>query len=433
MTRRAVPHVPGVSNQQRYMISTFGKSLPWSAADAFGLFFLTEVLDVAPDTAGWIVLVLFLWAALCDPVAGWVSDRLLRVRKPRRRSFLVSTTLMAAAFALSFSAMPLAPPFALAAVVTAGLVFRAAYALLDVPHNAFMANMAHEIGNPALTGALRLTATIVASWTAILLAGQVLAASNSAAPLAFAAYGLAMGTGGGVLFCAFLPKPGSDTPAGRETAEARPLENHDGAPPWRPVVFLFASAILATLVSGIFTKDLVYVSKYVFNDPGWTTVAMSAFTAGKLLGVPLWLLAAQHRQTRGLLVSAYALAATFSMLALVLTPAKLSFAAMLLLLGLGLGGANMLGWSALAEVVGSHAALQAQSGKIYGLYTASSKLASGLSGLMLGLCLDWLDVVSGAHNAAANFYQLAFLVPSIGCLLALVFAWKSQPARLRRK
>lgn len=404
---------PRLSDQGRYTVSTFGKSLPWNAVDAFGLYFVTEILGIDPIVGGALVMFFFMWAAVCDPVAGWLADRTLGSAQAQSRYFTIVTLITMVAFAASFVAFPGPPLAATAFLVAATLVFRTAFAALDVPHNSLMVALTQQGADPVLTSALRLAATILAAWVATLLAKAALEAAPADAPLQFALYAFLLGAAGGVLFLGFLPRA---TPVGPLPKRLRVMaRTEDRPPPWAALGLLFLSSVLLTLVSGIFIKELVYVAKYGFGDPGWAVEAVTAFTIGKLLGIPIWIAVTRRVSPQAALLISYSISALIAGVALAYPPSKSVFATVLVLLGLGLGGANLLSWSLLATIVGGSNALSDRQGKLYGAYTALSKAASGLSGLILGLCLSWLNVGAGGSTDPARFYAVACLAPIVGC------------------
>jgi GPH family glycoside/pentoside/hexuronide:cation symporter len=397
----------------RYAISTFGKTLPWAAADSFSLYFLTDGAGVSSSTAGLLVLIFFGWAALCDPIAGWLFDAYRRSGRPEGRYFLVSAVLAGVCFVASFCRAPSGWP-AIPFLLTAGLAFRASYAVMDVPHNAFIARLAKGRVNVVSLGAVRLLATLLGALAATVAARPFL--SDTAAQLSanLALYAVGVGGVGLMLFLAFFPKP--------ERAEAsKPLATQPRPVPrdWKIVPVFFLGIFLANTVAGLFSKDIIYIAKYVFRRPAWTSEAFILFTTGKLAAVLLWDRIARTIGLMDALKAAFGLTAMMAVIAAFLAPWPRVLGFALLVFGLGLGGVNLLSWAVLPSL-----APPSESGaRFFGLYTALAKVAAGVSGLVLGLLLSSAGAGESSilsNHQAARLYSAIMIAPVVGSLGGLL-------------
>lgn len=76
--------VPAVAMRTRlappvlYANGNFGKSCLSTLVEVYALFYLTDILGIAPGMAGALLLASYVWDSLSDPLWGLVSDRIKR-------------------------------------------------------------------------------------------------------------------------------------------------------------------------------------------------------------------------------------------------------------------------------------------------------------------------------------------------------------------
>jgi Na+/melibiose symporter-like transporter len=189
---------------------------------------------------------------------------------------------------------------------------------------------------------------------------------------------------------------------------------------------LFVCNVCATLVLGIFAKDIVYIERYVYGTPARTADAIAWLSAGKLVGVPLWMAAAGRVGVRQALLSACAILGIVGCVLFTHRPSPRLFHLEIGILGTAEGGISMLLWGllpTLAKQVSDHFA-NSWDARIYGLITSSAKLAGAASGLLLGSILAALGLTAGARDtplAVAEFYDTVCEVWVIGALFCILF------------
>lgn len=118
-----------------YANGNLGKSALSSMMDVFALFYLTTALNVSAVLAGAIVLVSMIWDSLTDPLIGYWADHHRSAQQTAVRYFAFGGPVAASAFLLFYMAQFFPQDLRIVAAVTGLLVFRAGYALVDVPHN----------------------------------------------------------------------------------------------------------------------------------------------------------------------------------------------------------------------------------------------------------------------------------------------------------
>ncbi len=390
----------------QYGLSTLGKTIPFAAADAFTLYFYTDVVGIAPGLAGAMVLALLSWSALCDPLAGW----LYQTAAPRGRAWFGWGTAAATLFfILGFVRLPPA------ALLLAGTAFRFAYALIDVPHNALLGNLQRDGQSPARLGGLRLFATIAGTLAAIAASRYAL---EGAAPR-FLVFAAVTGVTGGLLFLVFFPFTVLHAPAAAMTA----LASAPRPPAIRAALIssaFFLSAVAATVVNGMFSKDIVYIAKYVLRDPGWTVVGMALFTVGKVAGMPLWIWLSERRGAVSTMQASFALVMATGVGVAVAPPHFSYLGVGLLFFGAGIGGTNIAGWTLMPGCAGLF-----RSGSeplFFGAFTAVNKIASGFSGAIIGYTLMWLGIGSNPislERQTRSLYWLVYIYPIAGAAIGI--------------
>ena len=127
-----------------YGTAEFSSTLTWTLVSVVFLFFLTDVVGLAPVFAGFVMMLGGLWDAVTDPTMGILSDR-LNHRWGRRRPFLL-------AVALPFGLITwlLLTDFGFGPVATkvyfclAIMAYYTAATMLDVPYTSLGAEMTQD-------------------------------------------------------------------------------------------------------------------------------------------------------------------------------------------------------------------------------------------------------------------------------------------------
>ena len=405
-----------------YAISTFAKTLTWSAADAFSLFFLTNVLFIPAPLAGAMVLGFMAWGALADIVAAAVVDhaRIGRTTAPSR--FYAAAAITASLFfALTFTPLPAEWPTAVAAIGF-GAGFRLAYSMMDVPHNAMLGDIAQEI-SPVRIAALRLISTIVSGLIVTTLGARMLTATTGL-PQRAGLYGVGVALLSAVFFLCSNPvrtvargTTPTATARGQRAVRLPPL-----------LGWLLIGGVSLAVVSGLISKSIVYLAGDPALGPHWGAMAFTLMLAGKLASAGAWSLA--PRQPR------LALWSSFGFVGLGLTAAALIAAAprsvtlnaAFLVLGFGVGLVNQLAWGLMAELT---AGLERRN-LAFAIFTSIGKIGAGLSALVLGFMLTPQAAVAGGDLHLFTRLLLAIVAASAIGATCLALLHQASPHRSGR-
>jgi len=400
-----------------YASGNFGKNVLASTMDFFLLFVLTERWGVSPAVAGLVVMIGLVWDGLCDPLLGRLLDRSTNRLGLYRGLLFVGAPIVGVLFALFFVDPGWRGSAILAWAVTIVLLFRTAYSVCDVAHNALMMRMTRAPGAATTLSGLRymfscLGALAVAHF-----------ASAFVDPAGDGGYGLLTVTGGAALaYVATLWLSAASAPRSA-------IEPHVPVPraslAWvlgnRPLLLLLALGFVQALTLPFFARSFAYIGKGVIHDAAWTGRALTTLALAQLVALPVWMTIA--RRTGHLHVVRFSLMAIAAGLTLfAIMPAAIAGIA---LFGIGNAGLQMMIWVLLANAIdhGERRTGIRFEGLPVALLLLILKLGGGLSGALLGQGLariGWTTATPLAHESGTRLLGMAWAVPLIGALACLV-------------
>lgn len=402
---------PGQRQLLAFGVTHGGKSLLWAGSDALFLYTLIEILEISPPLAGGLFILASFSNALLDGLWGRALSRIpaLQAGVP---------AVGAAAGALACAMFALLPLLGSGAALPAGLVllaFRCAFSLMDVPHNAVAAVLAGTHGHLA-----------VARWRTAIGAGAALVVAATAIPLLMAdaagtgtAKWLLVGVAGAAL-AMLAPLPWLLATVPREAIRS--------APPARPgtgaarrwdllrfcLVQMVGFAALASVSKAILHLDIV--------GTGVMANALLLIAALRLASIWIWPpLTARLPLSVSLGVAYLATGGAVLLLPVGIARGDIAALAVLGAYGVAVGGVILMVWSRFSELL-AQLDLGADRGAAaygYSLFTATTKIGLGLSGLITGL---WI-----ADHAlpldASNLSNLALVVATL-CGVCAVLGWR---------
>ena len=266
-----------------YSSGNFGKALVFGGADLTILYLLTDVLGLSGAQAAGMLL----FAALGDLVFDLLAARLVLRCRAAGRGYRWTIAMAAlpcgAAFALIY-AMPGLGVHRIWVVAGTILIFRSAYAVADVPHNALMTQVSRDSRARGRVSGYRLFfSTASALVIATVLTPMVQQAGRTRHFTALAGTGIAVGLAFALTMALCVWASG-----GRDGPTATKDLKGDGIRvPLRDSMVLGMAAL--ALVTGFampcFGRMLIYVGSYVVARPGAVSLLLTAMTAGQFCGV----------------------------------------------------------------------------------------------------------------------------------------------------
>lgn len=406
-----------------YSTGNFGKNLLLSSVDVTLVFMLTDLLGVAPTSVSMLMLLLLAGDLVFDLGAGWLASWSQSIGVGYRRLIVFGAVPCGAAFALLYS-LPALGEQRFGVLAATLLIFRAAYAIIDVPHNSLLVRVAADSRARGRTSGYRLLFSSLASLgVAAFLAPSVQDAAAGAGPGMLATLGLS----GGVLFCLAL---------GLAACSSRDSAGQGTRPPGasrvtllpKPDRLLAAIAVVA-FVTGfatpMFSRMVLYLSTYVLGQPAFASRILMAIILGQFLGALLWIRLVRFREKTTLLAVSHAVAASGVLLFVLMGARPELMLGVSVLIGVGFAGVFMLPWGILADVV-DFAELrhgERRETATFALVLVILKAGAAASAGVIGWTLGQLGYTPGAHQTGAvlmGMKALACSVPFIGGLVAIL-------------
>jgi GPH family glycoside/pentoside/hexuronide:cation symporter len=414
---------PAERRMLAYASGNFGKALVFGGADLTILFLLTDVLGLGGATAGSLML-----AALCgdlvfDLIAARLVIRLRHAGKGYRWMVAVAATPCALAFALLY-AMPALGARRLWMLAAALLIFRGAYAVIDVPHNALMAQMTSDSRARGRVSGYRLFFSTASALTVATILTPLVQRAGS--DQAFERLALTGAVAGGLfaltmILCAWTSGSGA-------SRSARTSAGRDGisVPLGDPMVIgMGLLALLTGFAAPAFGRMLLYMGSYLVHRPDLVPTLLLALTVGQFAGVLLWTAMTGRFSKAGLLAMGHGVSACgLVAFGLCLSwPAALTVCAAVI--GFGLASVFMLPWGLLADAVDI---VEWRHGRrfetgLFAFYLVVVKASGAASTSLIGWTLGWLGYAPGQAQTVAvqaGMIALGLGVPLIGSCSAIL-------------
>jgi GPH family glycoside/pentoside/hexuronide:cation symporter len=407
-----------------YSSGNFGKNLLLGSVDVTLLFLLTDLLGIAPHRVGTLMLMVFAADLALDLAAGllaaWAQNRGISYR----RLIAFGTLPCAAAFALIYS-LPALAPDDIGAIALVLIAFRAAYSVIDVPHNSLLARVATDSRARGRASGYR---TVFSSVASVVIATVLVPFMGAAGRHATAGQLSLLGMAGGLVFCAAMIFAAWSAKEVGAVGERRPR------PTARIVILprldrLFGAIAVIALMTGfaipIFTKMMLHIATYVLKQPGLAGTILLTITLGQLAGAALWIFLVRSRDKTALLGISHAVAicgiGCFAMSGG--TPWLLTASASLI--GIGFAGVFMLPWGILADITDFAEFRHGERRETATFATILVILKAGGAASLatVGWTLERLGYVPGvaqADSVIQGMKLLAYGIPILGSLVAIL-------------
>jgi len=407
-----------------YASGNFGKAIFLGSIDVTLLFLLTDIIGMPARAVSLLMLIVFLGDLAFDIGAGVLACHAERRGIGYARLIALCVLPCACAFGALY-ALPLLQADSFGLIATLLLLLRAAYALIDVPHNSLLARVtvdSHARGR--VSGYRTLFSASASIVVATVIAPSMHGPAASAAPVRLAWLGL----GAGVLFCAtLLAAAWSSRAAGQAGV---PAPRQAGASPWWPKPDrLFGAIALVALVTGfaipMFGKTLLYLCTYVLHDAGFAGRVLLTLALSGIAGATLWIALVRRHDKTTLLALSHGVAATGIVLFACAGERQALLLACAALAGVGLAGVGMLPWGILADIVDFSEFRYRERRETVAFAAILVLLKAGGAAALatIGWTLAQLGYVPGAVQTPAvvlGLKALAFGVPVLGSALAIL-------------
>jgi len=400
----------------------FAFNLYWQSIMLFLLFYYTDALQLPIGVAATTYLVASVWDGIANFVAGVLVDR-------RRSSLRYGFLLVAGAVPLGFTfVLTYFPPavtgaWAIASVLAAHLLFRTAYAGVNVPYLAMTARISADPGDRAFVAGARMLFGTAAAVTVALCTVPVghWLTGSTAAQAYFGAAVLFAVTGSLILvlvgFCyREAVQPNAPLPVNLKSALLSLVRN-------RAFVTLNAAMMAMIVAITVLNKATLYYFKYVLSDPAGGQLALASMAIVSGISVPLWMLLGRFAGLRALWLIAAGLSVAGLLLFMALgfdQPASMQ--AFLVGMQVASIGLNFVFWAMLPNTIeyGERATGLHVEGTVFGLAALLQRIAIGIATAVLGWGFDRAGYVANARQSAATLAGMRATVAVVPLLFLLL-------------
>ena len=394
-------------SKPRLLLFAFGDfafNLYWQSVMLFLLFYYTDALDLPIAVAAMTYMIASVWDGIANLVAGIMVDR--RHATLRYGAILVAGAVpLGACFMLMYMPPLMTGGWAIATILIAHLLFRTAYAAVNVPYLAMTARVSADGGDRAFIAGMRMlfgtaAAVVVALCTIPVgrwLAGATASQSYFASAILFAVVGTLI-----------LILVGATYREG--TTIQRPLPDSVRAvlvSLFRNRAFVTLSAAMMAMIVAItvINKSVLYYFKYLLNDPEAGQLALASMGVVSGVAIPLWMMLGRIVGLRALWFIAAGLGiAALGIFAAVDVHESALMQVFLIALQVMIVGLNFVFWAMLPNTVeyGEQATGLHIEGSVFGVASLLQRIAIGVATAILGWSFASAGYVANVQQSAGT-------------------------------
>ena len=421
-----------------FAFGDFAFNLFWQSIMLFLLFYYTDALTLPIGVAATTYMVASVWDGIANFIAGVLVDR-------RHASLNYGRLLVLGALPLSLTfVLTYMPPvssgwIAIATVFVAHLLFRTAYAGVNVPYLAMTARISPDPGDRAFVAGTRMLFGTAAAVTVALCTvpvGRWLTGASSAQ-----AY-----FGAAVLFATIAAvilvlvgatyredaQPHRPLPTSVKAALASLRGN-------RAFVALNAAMMAMIVAITVLNKSVLYYFKYLLEDPDAGQLALASMGLVSGIAIPLWMLLGRFVGLRAL----WLIAAGIGMGGLVLfSVVHLNGARTMQLFLVGMQvvsvGLNFVFWAMLPNTIefGERETGVHVEGTVFGLAALLQRIAIGIATAILGWSFASAGYIANVRQSTetlAGMRETIAIVPLAFLALSCIAMALNPLGRERRR
>jgi sugar (glycoside-pentoside-hexuronide) transporter len=428
-----IQRLAAAPTKPRLLLFAFGDfafNLYWQSIMLFLLFYYTEALNLPVTTAATIYTIASIWDGIANFVAGAITDR----REPRRgygRVLMLGSLPLGIACILTYLPPVMAGWWGIALVVAGHLLFRTAYAAVNVPYLAMTARISIDSRDRAFVAGMRMLFGTMA-WVFVARGTLPIGAWLSGSAVPANAY-----LGAAIFFAltatAILLLVGATYREDEVPERSEPVSMLAG------VSSLFANrafvtlnlAMMAMIVAvTVLNKSVLYYFKYFVGDDGAGQSALAWMGVISGVAVPVWMLLQRVIGTRSL----WFLAAGLCMVGLtgfacVRIDGAVAMQVFLTGMQALIVGLHFVFWAMLPNTIefGERTTGLRVEGAVFGLAALLQRVAIGAATMILGFGFDFAGYVANVQQSAGTLAAMRWtiaLVPlgflGLSCVLMLL-------------
>ncbi|GAA3889380.1 MFS transporter [Sphingomonas limnosediminicola] len=428
-------------SKARLLLFAFGDfafNLFWQSIMLFLLFYYTDALNLPIGVAATTYMVASIWDGVANFIVGILVDR-RRVSFPYGRLLIVGAVPLSLAFMLTYMPPPASGTWAIAIVFVAHLLFRTAYAGVNVPYLAMTARISADSGDRAFIAGMRMLFGTAAAVTVALctvpvghwLTGSTAAEAYFGAAILFAviAAGILILVGATYRETAEPQRP---PPGTLKTALLSLAGN-------RAFVALNAAMMAMIVAITVLNKSVLYYFKYLLENPDAGQLALASMGLVSGTAIPLWMLLGRYVGLRALWLIAAGLGIVgLIVFAAVSLDGVRSMQLFLVGMQVMIVGLNFVFWAMLPNTIeyGERETGVHVEGAVFGLAALLQRIAIGIATAILGWSFASAGYVPNVHQSAdmlSRMRETVALVPLAFLALSCVAMALNPLGRDRRR
>lgn len=438
--------LPAVRRVGRWRLAGFAAgdfafNLYWQSAMLYLLFYYTDALGLDVETATAIYFAASVWDGIISFAVGLLVDR--RATPDRYRVALIwGAVPLGLAFVAAYAPPPATGLVATAWIAAGHMLFRTAYAFVNIPYLAMSARVSANAADRSFVAGLRMlagtaAAVVVALGTVPL--GRALM-QGAEGPRAFlGAAWLFAAVASVVLFAVGRTYRDALDDGAQPAPVALPSVAASVAMALRNRAFvMLAAAMVAMIVATtVLNKSVLYYFKYAVGNEAAGQLALASMMAVSAAAVPVWMAVARGIGVRRLWFVAVGLCGAGL---LVFARADLARAgamqAFLIAMQAATVGLHFAFWAMLPDAV-DHGARQTGvrvEGTLYGLAALLQRVAIGVATALLGLSFGRAGYVANVAQSPATLagMRMAIALIPLACFVLSALAMAFSPLRRQR-
>jgi GPH family glycoside/pentoside/hexuronide:cation symporter len=415
-------------SKMRLLLFAFGDfafNLFWQSIMLFLLYYYTDALDLPIGVAATTYMIASIWDGIANFIAGILVDR--KQNRVRYGRLLVAGSVpLSLTFVLTYLPPPVPGGWAIAMVFVAHLLFRTAYAGVNVPYLAMTARISADPGDRAFVAGMRMlfgtaAAVVVALVTIPLgrwLTGSSAAQAYFGAAVLFASIAAAILLLVGATYREgtqpHRPTPGDLPALIVSLARNRGFVALNGA--------MMAMIVAVTMLS----KSVLYYFKYLLDNPEAGQLALASMGVVSAIAIPLWMALGRYVGLRALWLIATGLGMASLMIFTVVQfdsiRAMQLFLVNMQVVSVGL---NFVFWAMLPNTIefGERETGLHVEGAVFGMAALLQRIAIGIATAILGWSFDSAGYVANIAQSAetlTSMRQTVAFVPLLFLALSCV-------------
>lgn len=421
-----------IISKRRLLLFAFGDfafNLYWQSVMLFLLFYYTEALELPMAVAATTYMAASVWDGIASFIAGIYVDR-----KQDGLKFGTLLTVGSVPLALAFILTYLPPPdrgmLGIAMVFGGHMLFRTAYAAVNLPYLAMSARISTRDDDRAFIAGMRMlfgTAAAVGVALATVPVGTWLTGSADAAQAYLGAAMLFAAIGAVILMVVGRTYRDAAvrehrTPATLRAALSSLARN-------RAFVSLSAAMMAMIVAITVLNKSVLYYFKYLLGDPEAGRLALASMGLVSGIAIPLWMVVGRVAGLRALWLITAGIAMA-GLLTFALVDVHRAGVMQLYLVGMQamIVGLNFVFWAMLPGTIeyGERQTGLHVEGTVFGLAALLQRIAIGIATAILGWSFasaGFVANVAQSETTLAGMRATVVLVPLIFLGLSCVAMW----------